>query len=108
MLAAALLAQGVLALVHNHGIDLHDAASSAEHSDGHCGHGHGQSHSDPHADNCSVCAILIARQQQLLSDSPLLLTTLQGAWIAPRAHTPQVLILADAAPSLIPRGPPCA
>lgn len=108
LLAASLLVQGLLAVVHSHSVVFHVPEESAEHADGHCDHGPGQSHTDPHANSCSVCAVLIARQQQLAADAPLLLIDPQRTQTAPSALVAQVLILADSAPSLIPRGPPRA
>ncbi|QDV89883.1 hypothetical protein RAS2_09580 [Phycisphaerae bacterium RAS2] len=60
-MVATLLCQSVLSVSHSHALNAHNEHDLAAHQNGDCGHAPGQSHSDPHADHCAVCAAVLSK-----------------------------------------------
>jgi len=58
---ATLVAQSVLSVSHSHALNAQDEHDLAAHQHGDCEHAPGQSHSDPHVDNCAVCAAVLVK-----------------------------------------------
>ena len=61
---AAFVGQSVLSASHSHALNSHDAHDVDAHQHGECGHAPGQSHSDPHADECAICAAVLLKSSR--------------------------------------------